>query len=177
MIINSRADLDTAPTSAREKFMAMLAATINRWQWNGDDWVPDQHTGEIDRFGFTLADFPDAPAPEKPSEPYREPPESVPGSITMRQLLIGLMGAGWITPAEADAWSADGTLPATITKVIDALPTEAERVAARITARKMSSAYRNDPLLIAAAHAAMPDASEQEISDTLDEAFREWSQI
>ena len=105
------------------------------------------------------------------------PPEPVPLSITMRQLLIGLMGAEWITPAQADAWSADGTLPATITAVIDALPTEAERVAARITARKMSSAYRNDPLLIAAAQAAMPDATEQEISDTLDQAFREWSKI
>ena len=101
----------------------------------------------------------------------------VPESITMRQLLIGLMGAKWITPAEADAWSAAGTLPPTITAVIDALPTEAERVAARITARKMSSAYRNDPLLIAAAQAAMPDASEQEISDALDQAFREWSQL
>ena len=101
----------------------------------------------------------------------------VPESITMRQLLIGLMGAEWITPAEADAWSADGTLPATITTVIDALSTEAERVAARITARKMSSAYRNDPLLIAAAQAAMPDADEQEISDTLDQAFRDWSAL
>ena len=101
----------------------------------------------------------------------------VPESITMRQLLIGLMGAEWITPAQADAWSADGALPTTITAVIDALPTEAERVAARITARKMSSAYRNDPLLIAAAQAAMPDASEKEISDALDQAFREWSKI
>jgi len=100
-----------------------------------------------------------------------------PDSITMRQLLIGLMGAEWITPAEADAWSADGTLPPAITAVIDALPTEAERVAARITARKMSRAYRNDPLLIAAAQAAMPDADEQEISDTLDDAFRAWSQL
>ena len=104
-------------------------------------------------------------------------PNPVPQSITMRQLLIGIMGAKWITPAQADAWSADGTLPLTITDVIDALPTEDERVAARITARKMSSAYRDDPLLIAAAQAAMPDATEQEISGTLDQAFREWSQI
>ena len=111
---------------------------------------------------------PPAPEPE---------PEPAPQSITMRQLLIGLMGAEWITPAEADAWSADGTLPATITAVIGALPTEVERVAARITARKMSSAYRDDPLLIAAAQAAMPDATEQEIDDTLDQAFREWSQL
>ena len=101
----------------------------------------------------------------------------VPESITMRQLLIGLMGAGWITPAEADTWSADGTLPAAITAVIDALPTEAERVAARITARKMSSAYRNDPLLIAAAQAAMPDADAATIDATLDDAFRAWSAL
>ena len=111
-------------------------------------------------------------------EPEPEPdPNAVPQSITMRQLLIGLMGAEWITPAQADAWSADGTLPPPITAVIDALPTEAERVAARITARKMSSAYRHDLLLLAAAQAAMPDATEQEISDTLDDAFRAWSQL
>lgn len=105
------------------------------------------------------------------------PPVPVPDSITLRQLLIGLRRAKWITPAEADAWSADGTLPSAITAVIDDLPTEDERVDARITARRMSDAYRNDPLLIAAAHAAMPDADEQEISDTLDQAFREWSQL
>ena len=111
---------------------------------------------------------PPAPEPE---------PEPAPQSITMRQLLIGLMGAEWITPAQADAWSADGTLPPTITDVIDALPTEDERVAARITARKMSNAYRNDPLLIAAAQAAMPEADEAAIEETLDDAFRAWSQI
>ena len=124
--------------------------------------------------GWTYDGSTFTPPPEREPEPE---PEPAPQSITMRQLLIGLMGAEWITPAEADAWSADGTLPATITAVIDALPTEAERVAARITARKMSSAYRNDPLLIAAAQAAMPDATEQEISETLDQAFREWSQL
>jgi len=41
----------------------------------------------------------------------------------------------------------------------------------------MTKAKRNDPLLLAAAQAAMPDATEQEINDTLDQAFREWSQI
>ena len=121
-------------------------------------------------------------APDDARQPWTgdgwgEAPEPVPESITMRQLLIGLMGAEWITPAQADAWSADGTLPPTITAVIDALPTEAERVAARITARKMSVALRNDPLLIAAAHAAMPDADAATIDATLDQAFREWSQL
>ena len=106
-----------------------------------------------------------------------EEADPVPQSITMRQLLIGLMGAEWITPTQADAWSADGTLPATITAVIDALPTEAERVAARITARKMSNAYRNDPLLISAAQAAMPDATEEEINEALDQSFRDWSKL
>ena len=146
----------------------------------------------IDQGGQFIGSYDGAAPPEGAIEvPYppddaRQPwtgegwgpiPTQVPESITMRQLLIGLMGAEWITPAQADAWSADGTLPPTITAVIDALPNEAERVAARITARKMSSAYRNDPLLIAAAQAAMPEANEQEISDTLDQAFREWSQI
>lgn len=66
MIINDRKDLDAATDDIRERFIASLAGTINRWDWQ-NEWVLVQNTAEIERFGFTLADFPNAPTPEKPT--------------------------------------------------------------------------------------------------------------
>jgi len=67
MIINDAKDLNAAPADVRERFMESLAAGINRWGWDGNDWVLTQDTATIEKFGFTLADFPDAPTPEKPN--------------------------------------------------------------------------------------------------------------
>ena len=67
MIINNRKDLDALPQADQESFKARLAAGINRWDWQEGDWVLMQDTATIERFGFTLADFPDAPVPEMPT--------------------------------------------------------------------------------------------------------------
>ena len=67
MIINDRKDLDAAPDDVRDRFLASLAGSINNYVWDGTDWVLEQNTAEIARFGFTLADFPNAPTPEKPN--------------------------------------------------------------------------------------------------------------
>jgi len=67
MIINNRKDLEAAPDDVRERFVNALAGSINKYVWNGTDWVLEQNTSEIERFGFTLADFPDAPVPEMPA--------------------------------------------------------------------------------------------------------------
>jgi len=67
MIINNRKDLDAAPDDVRERFVNSLAGSINKYVWNGTEWTLDQNTSEIERFGFTLADFPDAPVPEMPA--------------------------------------------------------------------------------------------------------------
>ena len=67
MIINNRKDLDAAPDDVRDRFLALLARSINKYVWNGSDWALEQNTTEIERFGFTLADFPDAPVPDKPT--------------------------------------------------------------------------------------------------------------
>ena len=67
MIINDRKDLDAAPDDVREQFVNSLAGSINKYVWNGSEWVLEQNTTEIERFGFTLADFPDAPVPDKPT--------------------------------------------------------------------------------------------------------------
>jgi len=67
MIINDRKDLDAAPDDVRERFVNSLAGSINKYLWNGSEWALKQTTTEIERFGFTLADFPDAPVPEAPA--------------------------------------------------------------------------------------------------------------
>lgn len=67
MIINDRADLDAAPDDVRDKFLASLAASINSWAWQDGFWVQTTNTATIERFGFTAADFPDAPVPDKPT--------------------------------------------------------------------------------------------------------------
>ena len=67
MIINNRKDLDALPKAEQDAFKARLAAGINRWDWQEGDWVLMQDTATIERFGFTLADFPDAPVPDKPT--------------------------------------------------------------------------------------------------------------
>jgi len=66
MIINNRTDLDSLPKDEQAKFKARLAAGINSWQWVDGDWVLTQNTETLERFDFTLADFPDAPVPDKP---------------------------------------------------------------------------------------------------------------
>ena len=67
MIINDRKDLDALPKADQDAFKARLAAGINRWEWQDGNWVLTQDTATIERFGFTLADFTDAPVPEKPT--------------------------------------------------------------------------------------------------------------
>jgi len=66
MIINTRADLDAASEEVREQFLSRLSSTINKYVWDGTDWVLEQDESSITRFEFTVADFPDAPVPEKP---------------------------------------------------------------------------------------------------------------
>lgn len=66
MIINNRKDLDAAPDDVRQRFIAGLAASINKYVWNGSEWTLEQNTTDIERFDFTLDDFPDAPVPEMP---------------------------------------------------------------------------------------------------------------
>jgi len=66
MIVNNRTDLDALPKDEQAKFKARLAAGINSWQWVDGDWALTQNTETLERFDFTLADFPDALVPDKP---------------------------------------------------------------------------------------------------------------
>jgi hypothetical protein len=66
MIINTRADLDTLSAADQDVFKARLAAGIYNWQWIDGQWALVAETAILEPFGFTVADFPDAPKPEKP---------------------------------------------------------------------------------------------------------------
>ena len=67
--INSRSDLDSIKgTQDYDIFMNVLAGSI--WSLAKDDeeetWKLVQDTSTIERFGFSLTDFPDPPKPELP---------------------------------------------------------------------------------------------------------------
>ena len=66
MIINNRKDLDAAPDHVREQFIARLAGSINKWEWDGAKWELTQDESTISKFDFALADFPNPPTPEMP---------------------------------------------------------------------------------------------------------------
>ena len=103
-------------------------------------------------------------------------PEPIPNSISIRQLRIGLVSARWITRDQAVEWRRGNTLPKPIQNVISQMP-EDQQFAAEETAFSMYQAERSNPLLLSAAQAAMPDATEKEINETLDKAFQDWSKL
>lgn len=72
-------------------------------------------------------------------------------SLSLAQLLIGLVGEGWITEAEGTAWLA-GTLPAAVDGLIATLPAH-QRFVARARAVSPSVVLRLDPLVSALAAA------------------------
>lgn len=143
----------------------------NRWRVrldNGDEIVAVTKA-------TTLADA-EVEIPAMLAEADMPTPPPAPRTVTFRQFLLGLMGAEWVSAAEAEAWAARSALPASVTAVIAALP-EAQRPAARVTALTMTEVDRADPLVIAAATAAMPGASEPEVLAALEAAFAEWSAL
>lgn len=67
--INTRADLDAIKgTEQYDRFLRFLAGTINRWRWQGGEWVLTRRSAAIARFGYAVEDFPDAPVPDKPTD-------------------------------------------------------------------------------------------------------------
>ena len=66
MIINDRKDLDAAPQDVRDHFMLQLAAGLNSWDWQDGKWTMVQDIATLEKYGFTVADFIDAPVPDKP---------------------------------------------------------------------------------------------------------------
>ena len=101
--VNTRADLDALPEAEQTAFMTMLAGSI--WRLERDDanqrWVAVEDTSTIERFGFTAADFPQAPKPNFPEwRPLPEEPTGV-RVVSMRQARLALLQAGLLSQVEA----------------------------------------------------------------------------
>lgn len=97
--------------------------------------------------------------------PPPEPQPSAPSTITRRQLLLALMGAGIITSEEALAAAKTGDVPTAIADMFNTL-SEPERTAAYITWASMSVAERSNPLV------AMLAASQDMDDEAVDAFFR-----
>lgn len=103
--INNRKDLESIQgTKEYENFMLSLAETINLWKWNGNDWEVKQDDTTIKQYGFTLADFPNAPTPTKPDfnhdiKAKKQWREST--SVTRFQAKAALHQAGLLEQVEA----------------------------------------------------------------------------
>lgn len=90
--------------------------------------------------------------------PYVAPPAPVPASITFRQLVLGLLGAGFLTAEQALAAAETRARPPQLDAILAALPAE-QALTAKITWATMSEVLRTDPLfsmLIAADFATAP---------------------
>jgi hypothetical protein len=90
-----------------------------------------------------------------PPAPVPESTPAVPATISFRQLILGLLGSGFLTAEQALAAAETRARPPQLEAIIATLPEDAA-LAARITWATMSEARRTDPLfaaLIAAGHA------------------------
>lgn len=105
-----------------------------------------------------------------------ETPTFVPNKIKIRQCIIGMKNADWITPAEARAWAERNALPSFINALIEHLP-EGQQDDAYITALTMTEVERNNPLIEAAATILLPDATPAERTQAIDAFFISWAQI
>lgn len=74
------------------------------------------------------------------------PPPPVPQNLSFAQMLIGLVGEGWITQNEGEAWLS-GTVPAPVATLISQLPPD-QRFAALARAVRPSTVLRQDPLVV-----------------------------
>lgn len=99
-------------------------------------------------------------------QPLVPEPEPVPATNSFRQLILGLLGSGFLTAEQALAAAETCARPPQLEAILAELPGNTE-LAARITWATMSEARRADPLfaaLIAARHAT---------ADQVDELFRQ----
>lgn len=66
--------------------------------------------------------------------------------LTRRQVIIGMVAEGLISDAEGLALAQNGTPPAAVEAIIQAMSTPLQRSAARITLASFTVAYRIDPM-------------------------------
>ena len=89
-------------------------------------------------------------------------PPTVPAAISFRQLILGLLGSGFLTVEQALAAAESRARPPQLEAIIATLPDEAA-LAARITWATIAEARRTDPLfaaLITVGHATVEQVDE-----------------
>ena len=104
MIINDRKDFDALPQDQQDQFKDKLGAGIYGWAWEDGEWVETTNTASINQFGFTLADFPDAPVPHKPdyNQDEKELEQARQGAtLTRMAFMLALEDAGLYDQVEA----------------------------------------------------------------------------
>lgn len=102
------------------------------------------------------------------SPPAAPAPAPAPDSISRLQLLLGMISAGLITPAEGVAAAAGAAIPAAVEAVFGSLPAS-EATSARIRWSAMTEVERANPLVAAVAMAAGKSPAD------IDQYFRDWS--
>jgi hypothetical protein len=99
---------------------------------------------------------------------YSAPVAPVPASVTRRQMILGLVAAGYITSAEGIAAAQSGAVPAAVQAVINTLPDQSSKDAATITWASMSICERSNSLVAALA------AANSLTSAQVDALFQSW---
>lgn len=97
------------------------------------------------------------------------PPLRSPPPITMRQMLLGALGSGFLSASEAEAWAQRNAVPAFIEALIQAQPEDA-RAPLRVTLLTMAQVDRAHPMVRLAADAAEAVLG-REITDAEIDAF------
>ena len=95
-LTNSKRDIENLPEEVRSAFLSRLAATIYSTDADGNVVT---NTADIEHFGFTLADFPDAPV--IPYQPPVEQPRIIPSTIRAWQAKAILKMQGMLEAAES----------------------------------------------------------------------------
>ena len=105
MIINNRQDYDSLSPTDQAAFKARLGGGIYGWRWQDGEWVQTMHTGTIERFGFGIEDFPDAPIPPMPTyNPDEKAVEDARANARMSRakFKLALLQAGLLDSVEAE---------------------------------------------------------------------------
>ena len=144
----------------------LINMTVDGWLSSPIPYTynPDDHSplsvvvkGMLDGGGYVIA-------------PYAPPVPPVPQSVTRRQMLIGLVQAGYITAAEGIAAAQTVVVPAAVQAVFNTLPDQAAKDAATITWASMSECLRSNSLVAALAAAQNPPLTSQQV----DALFQSW---
>lgn len=137
---------------------------VPEWCADWPDATDDAFIGGTYDGGVFTPPTPQPPTPEQLEEMRAGM------SLSFAQLLIGLVGEGWITDAEGRDWRDRVALPAAVSALIASLPAD-QQFAAETRAFAPSEVLRLDPLVVSLG------AAQGKTPDELDQFFITYSQV